>query len=267
MDGTIGIIGVGNIGEAIVKGFLEAGFKKENLFFSEIVPVRRKEIREKYGIRDCDSIKELADLAEYIIGAIKPQDANYLLKELSPYMKPKNVFISVMAGVTSSRIISLLGQKAKLIRIMPNICVRVREGVIGIWRNEMVEENEFEFVRETFSSLGMVVEIKEELFDAITAFSGSGPAFFLFFLEGMVDAGVRIGFSREVSLKIAEKIIAGTMKIMERENIHPSSLKERITSPGGTTIAGLVELEERAFKGAIIRAIEAAAKRAKELSL
>lgn len=264
---TIGIIGVGNMGEAIMKGLIESGFKPEDVVFNEVSEKRSQYVKDNYRVKEYREMAELTDIARYIVIAVKPQDAKEVLKNLSSYIKEKNVIISVMAGISISTILSLLGQRAKIIRAMPNLCVKVKEGVIGICRNEMVGDEEFAFVSKVFSNLGSVIEVKEELFDAITAYAGSGPAFFLFFLEGMIDAGVKIGFSREKAMQMAEKIISGTMKLVKSENVHPSILKDRITSPGGTTISGITELEERAFKGAIIKAFEAATKRSKELSL
>ncbi|MCX7857198.1 MAG: pyrroline-5-carboxylate reductase [Deltaproteobacteria bacterium] len=262
----IGIIGTGNMGEAIIRALLETGFEKERIGFSEISKLKSKYIKEKYSIKEYALLKELTDFSKYLVIAVKPQDAKDVLKNLTSHIRDKHVILSIMAGVSISAILSIIGQGTKVIRAMPNLCVKVREGVIGICRNEIVGDDEFEYVKKLFSGMGMVVEIKEELFDAITAFAGSGPAFFLFFLEGMIDAGVKLGFSRQITLEMAEKILSGTLTLLKSEATHPSILKERITSPGGTTIAGLTELEDRAVKGAVIKAFEVACRRSKELS-
>jgi pyrroline-5-carboxylate reductase len=149
---------------------------------------------------------------------------------------------------------------------MPNICVKVGEGIIGITSNNIVTKEERGKVQKILSPLGHFVEAGEELMDAITALGGSGPAFFLLFLEAMIDAGVKIGLARDKAKAISLQVVKGTLKMLEEEKIHPTVMRDMITSPGGTTIAGIAMLEERAFKGSVIEAIEKACKRAKELS-
>ncbi|MCS7281514.1 MAG: pyrroline-5-carboxylate reductase [Desulfobacterota bacterium] len=262
---SFGIVGVGNMGEAIVGGLLEIGVKKENILFKEISDKRKEYVKEKYGIRECLSAEELLRHAKYILIAVKPFDAKGVFEDFLPYIKESHVIISVMAGVSISKILSYLGGSGKVIRVMPNLGVKVKEGVIGITRNDSVSFEEFEFVKGVFSGLGVVLEIKEDLFDALTAYSGSGPAFFLLFLEAMIDAGVKIGFTRNDAIMISEKVIEGTLRLMRTERVHPTILRERISSPAGTTIAGLFELEDRAFKASIVRAFEASFRRAREL--
>ncbi len=263
----VALIGAGNMGEALIRGLLEAGFKEDEIIFSEVRDERRKYIKERYKISDTKDLAELTSIAQYIFLVVKPQDAEELLESLSPLVTEKNVIVSAMAGLKISTLSSILGEDAKVIRIMPNLSVAVKEGVIGICRNRNVNNGEFEFLKKTLQNLGLVIELKEELFDALTAYAGSGPAFFLFFLEGMVEAGVKMGFSKDSAFKMAEKIVSGTMKLMASENLHPSILREKITSPGGTTIWGLAILEEKAFKGAIIKAFEKAERRARKLSV
>jgi pyrroline-5-carboxylate reductase len=263
----IGIVGVGNMGEAILKALLKKGFKKEGILCSEIKSDRVNFIEKTYGVKCLKKPEELVRKTDYIIIAIKPQDSRELIKNIAPFLNEKKIVISIMAGVTTSNILSIVGKPVKVIRAMPNICVKVGEGAIGMTSNKIARKEEVEKIKRMFSSLGKVVEIGEELMDAVTALGGSGPAFFLLFLEAMIDAGVKMGITREKAKILSTQVVKGTLKMLEEEGIHPTLMKEMIVSPGGTTISGLASLEEGAFKGSIIKAIEKASKRAKELSL
>ncbi len=263
----IGVIGLGNMGEAFVKSFLKNGVKKESILCLETKPERAKHIENVYKVGFVGSTRELVKKAKYIILSVKPQDSKKLLSDMAPVIDDKKIIISIMAGVTISNILSAMGKPAKIVRLMPNICVKVGEGAIGLAPNSITGKGELKTISALISPLGKTIEIGEELMDAITALSGSGPAFFLLFLESMIDAGVKMGITREKSKTICTQVIKGTLKMLEEEEIHPTLMKEMITSPGGTTIAGLAVLEESAVKGNIIKAIEKAMKRAKELSL
>lgn len=262
----IGIIGMGNMGESIVKALMQEGVKKESIFFSETKKERARYIEKTYSLKCIKSLAELVKKTGYIILAIKPQDARDVIHEIAPSLNDQKITISIMAGITSSNILSLAGKPVKIIRVMPNICVKVSEGVLGITANRMVTNEEKSKVQDLLSPLGTIIEVGEELMDAVTALGGSGPAFFLLFLEAMIDAGVKIGLARDKAKSISLQVVKGTLKMLEEENIHPTVMRDMITSPGGTTIAGIAVLEDRAFKGNVIEAIEKACKRAKELS-
>jgi pyrroline-5-carboxylate reductase len=263
----IGIIGLGNMGEAIAKNLLKSGVKKESILCFEVKLERRSFIEEKYKLKFTESVGELIKKARYIILSIKPQDSNKLLKSIASLIDDKKIIISIMAGITMSNVLSAIGKPSKIIRIMPNICVKVGEGAIGIAPGPDIKKEEIEAVKALILPMGKTIEVGEELMDAVTALGGSGPAFFLLFLEAMIDAGVKIGIARDKSKVICSQVIKGTLKMLEEEDIHPTLMKEMITSPAGTTISGLSVLEESAFKGNIIKAVEISAKRAKELSL
>ena len=262
----IGIIGLGNMGEAIVKALIDRGFKRNTLLFSEAKKERAAYGEKTYGLKCTKTLSELVQRADYIVLAIKPQDAKEVINEISSSLNDKKIVISIMAGITTSNILSLVEKPIRIVRIMPNICVKVGEGMMGITSNRAVAKEERTKIQEMLSPLGQFVEIGEELMDAVTALGGSGPAFFLLFLEAMIDAGVKTGLQREKSKAISLQVIKGTLKMLEEEKIHPTVMRDMITSPGGTTIAGIAILEERAFKGNVIEAIEKACKRAKELS-
>ncbi|OPY65083.1 MAG: Pyrroline-5-carboxylate reductase [Syntrophorhabdus sp. PtaU1.Bin050] len=261
-----GIIGMGNMGEAILKALLDSGFKKKAILGAEAKSTRAEFIETAYGLKCSQKPEEIAGKTDYIIVAVKPQDSKTLLRTIAPALTDKKVLISIMAGITTSSILSIVGKPVKVVRVMPNICVKVGEGAIGLASNQMVDAGEVEEVKKMFLPLGKIVDVNEDLMDAVTALGGSGPAFFLLFLEAMIDAGVKLGIPRDKSSILSAQVINGTMRMLEVEGIHPVLLKEMITSPGGTTIAGLASLDEGAFKGKLIRAIEEACKRSKELS-
>ncbi len=262
----IGIIGLGNMGEAIVKALLKSGFKKESILCSEIKPDRAGQMEKTYKVK-LSSVEEVVRKAGYIILATKPQDSKKLLGRMAPLIDESKVVVSIMAGITIANILSSIGKPVKVVRTMPNICVRVGEGAIGIAPSPLAEKKDVEAVAALMSPLGTTIEVGEELMDAVTALGGSGPAFFLMFLESVIDAGVKLGFTRDKSRTICIQVIKGTLKMLEEEGLHPTLMREMVTSPAGTTMAGLAVMEEGAFRGNVMKALEAAAKRAKELSL
>lgn len=263
----VGIIGAGNMGESIVKALLKSGTKKELIVFVETKKKRAAYIEKTYGIRQGKRISELAKDCRFLIIAVKPQDARNILPEMAPFIDSTKVAVSIMAGITMSNILSLTGKPVKIVRVMPNIAVKIGKGVIGISAGRDVSREELKAVTALFSPLGLTIEIGEELMDAVTALGASSPAFLLLFLESMIDAGVKIGIPRDKARVISLQVIKGTIAMLEEEETHPAIMREMITSPGGTTITGLATLEDRAFKGIVIEAIEKAYKRAKELSL
>lgn len=263
---TIGIIGLGNMGESIAKALLTGGLPRSALTFFEIGKNRTAYVEKSYRLKKAKSISDLVNASKYIILAIKPQDSAGILKEISPVITSRKILISIMAGVTMSQIITIMEKPAKIVRIMPNICVKVGTGMMGISSHRLVTKEEIEKIRRMLSPLGEFMALGEDMMDAMTAVGGSGPAFFLLFLEAMIDAGVKIGLSRDKSKLATIQVAKGTLKMLEQENMHPTIMRDMITSPGGTTIAGIASLEECAFRGNIIKAVEKACRRAKELS-
>jgi len=260
-----GIIGLGNMGEAIARALLAAGGDTQVLGFD----IKAERMRAVVGALHMEPEENPADLAgrsDYIILAVKPQDAKAAINALAPVLDESRILISIMAGVTTSSIVSMLDKPAKVVRVMPNIGVAVREGALGVAANDLLSHEELDGVAGLLAPLGLVVEVTEEQMDAVTALGGSGPAFFLSFLEAMADGGVRMGLARDKAYALALQTIKGTVSLLEKEHAHPAIMKERVTSPGGTTAAGLVTLEERGFKGTVVRALEAAQARARELS-
>lgn len=262
----VGIVGLGNMGESIARALLGAGIGKAEIVSLEVRPAKARAVAKTYGIEVVESSEDLVRRSDFIIVAVKPQDAKTAISALAPSMDESKIIISIMAGITTSSIISMLGRPAKVVRIMPNICIAVGEGALGIAPNYLLSGGELEAVGNLLKPLGRIVELGEEQMDAVTALGGSGPAFVLSFLEAMIDGGVKMGLARDKARGLAVQTIKGTIAMLEADNLHPALMKEMITSPGGTTIAGLVILDERGFKGNVVRALEAAQARSKELS-
>ena len=262
----LGIVGVGNMGESIVRALLNAGMERGEILFFELRSARSKAMAQSYAVEPVRELKDLAGLCRYVILAVKPQDARAAIVELAPTLSESNIVISIMAGITSSTISTLVGKPAKIVRVMPNICVAIGEGALGIASNDLLSREEMEAVEALLKPLGRSVQVSEEQMDAVTALAGSGPAFVLSFLEALADGGVKMGLSRDKAYSLALQTMKGTIAMLDKEKLHPALMKESITSPGGTTIAGLVILDEKGFKGNVVRALEAAQSRARELS-
>lgn len=263
---NIGIIGMGNMGEAILNALLRNGFEKDSILCAELKPDRAEYIRKTHAITCIEKPHEVLTNTDYCIVAVKPQDSKALLQGIAPFLTDRQVLISIMAGITTSNILAIMGKQSKIVRIMPNVCVKVGEGAMALSANAAVDAKDVEEIKKIFSSMGKVVDIGEHLMDAVTAVGGSGPAFVLLFLEAMIDGGVKMGLPRDKAAILSIQVVKGTIQMLEEENLHPTLMKEMITSPGGTTIAGLASLEDGAFKGNVMRAVQEAAKRSKELS-
>jgi pyrroline-5-carboxylate reductase len=262
----LGILGLGNMGEAIVAALLKTGFNRKDILGFEIKKERAEAVAKRYGISIAATAKELAQKVKYVLIAVKPQDAKPLLVAIAPALDKDKLLISIMAGVTTSTILSMVQRPVRVIRVMPNLAVKVGEGALGITSNELVPEEVLNETKKLLAPVGRIVDVREDLMDAVTALSGSGPAFLLAFLEAMIDAGVNVGLPRDKASILAIQTIKGTIATLEADKLHPTLMKEMVTSPGGTTIAGLSSLEEKGFKGILIRAIEEARNRARELS-
>lgn len=262
----VGVVGLGNMGEAIVRALIESGYDRDAILPFEVKQERIRLARDTYGLQVAPSLSQLVSESTYVILAVKPQDAKTVLHAIASEMNESKILISIMAGITISSLVAMLEQPAKVVRVMPNICVAVAQGALGLASNDRVSSDELKTVVELLTPLGSIVEVAEHQMDAVTALSGSGPAFVLAFLEALIDGGVQMGLARDKAYKLALKTLQGTISMLDKEDIHPTLLKERVTSPGGTTMAGLVTLDERGFKGIVIRCLEAAKSRAKELS-
>ena len=263
----IGFIGSGNMGEALISGLVLSGATvPENIICSDIREEPLVEMREKYNIATTTSNTEVVERSEVIIYATKPQILASVLKETADVLDKSKLVISIAAGVPLAAIASGLGKQLRLIRVMPNICAFVKESATAIAAGEFVLEGDIDIAKAIFDSVGISVFIQENiLMDAFTGLSGSGPAYVFLIIDAMADAGVKMGLSRRDSLLLSAQTVMGSAKLLLESNEHPGQLKDRVTSPGGTSIAGIHTLEQGGLRTTIIDAVEAATNRSMEL--
>jgi pyrroline-5-carboxylate reductase len=260
----IGFIGGGNMAEALIKGMIQSSrFKVQDIFVSEPREERRRYLQQSYGIKTTGSNKEVVSSCGIIILAVKPQNMDTVLDEIGGVITEEKTIVSIAAGITFAYLSSRLKTK-KLIRVMPNTPALVQEGMTVISLCECFSDPSVPVVREIFMSIGEVITLPEKYMDVVTALSGSGPAFIALFIEAMIDEGIKRGLSRENAIILTTQTFLGTARLLET-GITPQKLREMVTSPGGTTAAGLEVFEKQGFMNIISDAIEAAINRAKEL--
>jgi pyrroline-5-carboxylate reductase len=258
----LGFIGAGNMGGALLKGLLAAGVPASNLTFYDPDP----ELQQKLDSLGIEAALDNAEVmhADVAILAVKPQVMGQVLEEIQEFTRARHLVISIAAGITLSHLEEALPEP-RFIRAMPNTPLMVHAGMTGLTPGTRATPEDVQLALELFQAVGRAVVVDEKLMDAVTALSGSGPAFVAVFLEALADGGVKMGLSRALALEMAAQTLLGTARLCQEQNLHPALLKDRVASPGGTTIAGLHALEVGGFRGVVMDAIEAAALRAREL--
>ncbi len=262
----VGIIGAGNMGEAILKGIVEkTDIKPEEVIISDINSERLNLLVNKYGVAATEDNRRLVNMSDLIFLSVKPKDLEKTLNPLKEYFNEKKILISVLAGIKIEKIKQII-QKTPVVRIMPNTPALIGEGAIGVSFDELINESKKQEVLSILKSLGLVLEVQENLMDAITGLSGSGPAYVFNFIDALAQGGVKVGLSYNDALKLAVQTVIGSAKLLKELEEHPSVLRDKVTSPAGTTIYGLHALEKGKFKDTVMNAVEEATKRSKELS-
>jgi len=262
---NIAVIGAGQMGEALVGGWLAAKVAAPEAIFATDTSVERRDLmKRRFGIRTGADNREAAAWAEVVVLAVKPQILDAVVRELAPALAGKLV-LSIAAGVTINRLARLVPRGMKTVRAMPNTPVLVREGVSALSFGPGVTESDQQLARRLFEAVGRVVVVEEKLMDAVTGLSGSGPAYVFLAIEALADGGVKMGLPRTVADLLAAQTLLGAARMVLETGEHPAKLKDRVASPGGTTIAGLHRLEQGGFRAALIAAVEAAANRSAEL--
>ena len=263
----IALLGAGRLGESMLRGFLSSGWREP----SDVVATsRRAERRDAltalYGIETtADNAAAIAD-ARLVIFAVKPQDIAAVLEEIAPFVVPEQTLLSVAAGVTTAAIESRLPDGARVVRSMPNAPALVHEGIAGICGGDHARDEDLEVATSALGHLGAVVRVAEDDMDAVTALSGSGPAYFALLAEAMIEAGLLLGLSRDVSTRLVVQTMFGSARLLRDEQMHPVELREAVTSPGGTTTRAIRELERSGVRAAFLNAITAATERSRELA-
>jgi pyrroline-5-carboxylate reductase len=264
---TIALLGAGKIGESLLAGLLSSGWRTPD----EIVATARREERarevaERHGVRTTLSNAEAVAGAGIVVIAVKPQDFDTLLGEIGGLLTPEQTVLSVAAAIPTAQIEARLGPGVPVVRAMPNAPSLVHEGMAGVCAGAHAADEHLALAEDVLSHLGSVVRVPERAMDAVTAVSGSGPAYFALLAEGMIEAGILLGLSREVSTQLVVQTMLGTARLLRDEKIHPVELREGVTSPGGTTIRAIQELESAGVRAALFNAIQAAMERSKELA-
>jgi pyrroline-5-carboxylate reductase len=260
----IAILGGGRIGEALLSGLLSANW-------SDIVVTARSEsrvaeLRERHGVEATTSNRDAVAGAALVVVAVKPQDIDALLEDIGASLSAEQTVLSVAAAIPTAYIEARIADGVPVVRAMPNAPSVVHEGMAGIAAGSHAGDEQLALAEDVLTHLGRVVRVNENAMDAITALSGSGPAYFALLAEAMIEAGILLGVSREISTTLVVQTMFGTAKQLRDLGMHPVELRESVTSPGGTTIAAIRELEQAGVRAAFLNAIQAAMTRARELA-
>lgn len=266
VTGKIGIVGAGKIGSAIARGIIRSGLvTNDQVMASDVSDALRRAIGNELGIVVTADNRQLCDFADVVILAVKPQILDPVVKQMAKSFGATKLLVSVAAGVPLSRIEAGLAPGARVVRVMPNICCVVGAGAAGYAGGAHATPQDLEIVGAILNSFGIGLPVEEKDLDAVTGLSGSGPAYVFLFIEALADGGVKVGLSREVALRLALHTVYGAARMALDSAKHLSELKDEVTSPGGTTIAGLYALEQNSLKGIVMEAVVSATKRSQEL--
>jgi len=263
----IAIIGGGNMGLAFARGILKTKWATpDRIMIAEPLKEKLEHARTlSPGIKVSHSNTEAAEWGDVILLSVKPQIMGHVLEEIKPHLRDSKLIISVAAGVTTGYIEKKVGGEIPVIRAMPNIAAVVREAATAICKGKHATEKDMAIGRHIFESVGLVVDVDESEMDAVTGLSGTGPMYVFQILEGLSDAGVKVGLSRDIANELAVQTLIGSSKLIQETKEHPAKLKDLVTSPGGTAISALHSLEKNGLKALLIDAVEVAAKRSSEL--
>lgn len=260
-------IGCGNMGSALISGILESGLiSKDKVSVTDIRPKRLEYIREKEGVFTTEDNREAVEKSDVIVLAVKPQVIGRVLSEIKDVVTGDKVIISIAAGITTRFIEKALGKEVSVVRVMPNTPALVKTGASGLSPGKYAGEQEEAIAEQMMRRVGIVVKVPEEMLDAVTALSGSGPAYIFYIIESLIEAGMEMGLSEDDVRKLVGQTVLGAVRMVMDTGESPQVLRARVTSPGGTTEAALKYLEEKGFQKILITAVKEAAIRSKELS-
>ncbi|GLC80382.1 pyrroline-5-carboxylate reductase [Lacrimispora brassicae] len=262
----IGIIGMGNMGYAILKGLLKT-YGKEDLIFTDVNRERCGKITEELGVAHGESNAWCAGQAKYVVLAVKPQYFDPVLSDIRHKVTENHVIISIAPGITTAQLKEKLGDEKRVVRAMPNTPALLGEGMTGVCYDEKAfSQEEKETIGTIFSSLGRMRLVEERLMNAVVCVSGSSPAYVYMFIEALADGAVKYGLPRDAAYEMAAQTVLGSARMVLETGEHPGVLKDRVCSPGGTTIEGVSALEESGFRSAVIKAADACFKKCEKLS-
>ncbi len=261
----LAILGAGVMGETLLSGLLRSGWTADQIVATDRRPERHTELVARYGVTMAENEEAVAE-ADTVILVVKPQDMADLLDEIRDSLKPDTLVISLAAGVDIASIEARLPDGVAVVRVMPNTPAQVDEGMAAISAGSHSDAEHLDRVTEILSATGRVVTVPERYQDAVTAISGSGPAYIFFVVESMIEAGVHLGLPRATATELVIQTLVGSAKMLRETGTHPTVLREQVTSPGGTTASALRELEIHKVRAAFLAAMEAARDRSRELA-
>jgi len=263
---TLGFVGGGQMAEALIKGLLSKELLKPGrITASDLSEDRRNHLKEAFGINTTSENKEAVKRSEIIILAVKPQVMSIVLEDIGPVVSSNHLVVSIAAGITIHSLEKRLPEGTKVVRVMPNTPALVQTGAAALCKGTAASQGDLDIVRRILEAVGKAVVVPEALMDAVTGLSGSGPAYVFTFIEGLIDAGVREGLPRTVAQELVVQTVLGAALMCRNTGKHPAELTAMVTSPGGTTAAGLHVLERAALRGILMDAVRVATERSREL--
>jgi len=264
---TIAFIGAGTMGEALIRGLLAArAVSASQIIATDVRAERREVLAKKFGVRTSDDNREAVKAADIVVLAVKPQHADDVLLGFKWAMTEQKLVISIAAGVTAARVEHALGERTRVMRVMPNTPVLVGAGAAGVAKGTHATDDDLATAESILRAVGICVRVEEKFIDAVTALSGSGPAYFFYVTEAMIQAGVTAGLDRALAKKLAIQTMFGAAKLLVESGEEPDVLRRKVTSPGGTTEAALKVMAERKLPNIFGEAMNAAEKRSREMS-
>lgn len=267
MDKTIGFIGCGNMAEAMIEGVIKSKLVSNNsIIASNRTEDKINKIKKTLSINVTTDNIEVAKRSDIIIIAVKPDKYKYVLEEIKGHIKKQSIIVTIAPGISICYVESFFNRKVKVVRTMPNTPALVGEGMTAICSNSEVTDEEFIDIKSIFKSFGKIEVIEEKLMDVVPSISGSSPAYVYLFIEALADGAVLRGISRESAYKMAAQSVLGASKMVLETKEHPAFLKDKVCSPGGTTIEAIYALEKNNFRGTVIEAMESCTKKAIEMS-
>ena len=262
----IGFIGCGNMATAMIKGILDSQkVKTEDVIASAKSEKTREKIKTELGINAARKNKEVVEFSDILFLAVKPQYYEEVIQEIKDDIRENQMIVSIAPGKTLAWLAERLGENKKIIRTMPNTPAMVKEGMMGMCRNDLVTEDEMQQVKDICESFGKAEVVPESLIDVVVGVSGSSPAYVFMFIEAMADAAVADGMPRTQAYKFAAQAVLGSAKMVLETGKHPGELKDMVCSPGGTTIEAVRVLEEKGMRSAVIEASRACVKKARDM--
>jgi pyrroline-5-carboxylate reductase len=265
-DVRVGFVGAGKMATALARGLCQSGFTTSDcIIASDVAGPARESFVAQTGARVVEKNAAVLEQSDLVVLAVKPQHFQHVLKDLAGHMGPQHLVVSIAAGVPLATMIGILGRERRLVRVMPNTPCLVGASASAYCLGGTASADDGRLVSRMLSAVGLSFELPEQLLDSVTGLSGSGPAFVCVIIEALADGGVKMGLPRDVALQLAAQTVQGTARMVLETGQHPAALKDAVASPGGTTIAGLHELERGELRGCLMNAVEAATLRSREL--